>query len=466
MTISANDFKLVFGTILSCLGVFWGYRRYSLKVGMRLRGGYGTTSTVACEESFVSRVVLENLKDRPVTIYGIYLRVGYNIYIVIEDFADKPLTLKAFETYQNDYDPIDYYSVGTSRIAVGKFLGSRKLKKRLVVSTSDGKYTVRQLVRRWDPVYDFFRNHMTSIVHPMRSVYKGKAYGSNTLYLVELTFEDGSEQIVPIFPRDNEVKRFWNLRLTAKSLESKEELEALLLNAKSRLAAKTIVVHDLQASRDERFEQQEQHTVKARPTTALEYYVLGYILTRLSNWRMRQENKKLAKQHQQSLHSAITPKTKLRITIIASIVGLVIPVWLLLHMGDAGFGPVRYLFTGRAFADRPLVTGGALDQWGLHKELFIFLVSAGVMGPFISLVRLINVNSPRIVRTIFSSTSLTLLVHPLSIITIFTYDVSRYILHMGVTRMRLAGLGVAVISYFVLWLFARWVCLAGLRAVK
>ena len=141
---------------------------------MRLRGGYGTTSSIACEESFVSRVVLENLKDRPVTIYGIYLRVGYNIYIVIEDFAAKPLTLKAFETYQNDYGPIDFYSVGTNRIAVGKFLSDRKLKKRLIVSTSDGKYTVRKLMRQWDPVYDFFRNHLTSIVHPIRQYIKAK----------------------------------------------------------------------------------------------------------------------------------------------------------------------------------------------------------------------------------------------------------------------------------------------------
>jgi hypothetical protein len=153
----------------------------------------------------------------------------------------------------------------------------------------------------------------------------------------------------------------------------------------------------------------------------------------------------------------LTPKTKLRIIIITSVVGLVVPVWLLLHMGDAGFGPVRYLFTGRAFGDRPLVIGGALDQSSLHKEFFIFLVSMAVICPFIALVRWINGNTPRAIRMIFSSASLLILVHPFSIITIFSYDVSRYVLHMGVTRMRLVGLGVAIISYVALWLFGRWV---------
>lgn len=157
----------------------------------------------------------------------------------------------------------------------------------------------------------------------------------------------------------------------------------------------------------------------------------------------------------------ITPKNKLRITVIASVVGLVVPVWLLLHADDAGFGPVRYLFTGRAFGDRPIVTGGALDQGCLHKEFFIFLVSMVVICPFIALVRWINGKSPRDVRMAFASASLILLVHPFSIITIFTYDVSRYILHMGVTKMRLVGLGVAILCYIVLWLFGRWVW--GLR---
>lgn len=252
---------------------------------MRLRGSYVTTSSIECEESYVSRIVLENLKDRAITIFGIYLRLSNNLYIVIEDFGDHPLILKGFETYQHDYGPIEFYSAGTRRIAIDKLLRDRALRKRLVVSTSDGKYTVRRDVRQWDPVYDFFRNHMTGIVHPMRSIFKGKAYGSNALFLVELTFEDGSEQVVPIYPRDHEIRRFRYLTLTAKSLESKEALEALLRDErdKGHLAAKTVTVHDLKSSREERFEQQKAQTIEARPATAMEYYVLGYILTRVSN---------------------------------------------------------------------------------------------------------------------------------------------------------------------------------------
>ena len=153
-----------------------------------------------------------------------------------------------------------------------------------------------------------------------------------------------------------------------------------------------------------------------------------------------------------------TAHAKRWINAIVSVAGLMVPLWLLYHSGDAGFAPVTSLFSGYAFAERPIVTGGALDQPSLHKELFIFCFSLVVLCPFIAVVRWINGHRPRIVRLLFAIMSLIILVHPLSILTIFTYDVSRYILHMGVTPKRLMGLALAIIGYFSVSLFAAWVC--------
>ena len=157
-------------------------------------------------------------------------------------------------------------------------------------------------------------------------------------------------------------------------------------------------------------------------------------------------------------HSAFSHFT----SIIASVAALLFPVWLLGKSGDAGFAPVRFLFSGAAFAERPLVTGGALDQFSLHKEWFILVFSLVVICPCITLVRRINRNRPAAERCLLAAASLLLLVHPLSILTVITDDIFRYLLHMGFTLLRVSGLALALLTYLILALFACWI--SGLKS--
>ena len=52
-------------------------------------------SSVDCDDPYLSSLVIENLKDRAITIFEIYLKVGSNCYIQVEDFGSKPLVLRA-----------------------------------------------------------------------------------------------------------------------------------------------------------------------------------------------------------------------------------------------------------------------------------------------------------------------------------------------------------------------------------
>lgn len=140
------------------------------------------------------------------------------------------------------------------------------------------------------------------------------------------------------------------------------------------------------------------------------------------------------------------------------IAGMTLPLGLLAYAGDAGFGPVVAALSGYAFRGRPLLIGGALDQPSLHKEAFIFCFSVVVLCPFIVLVRLASSYCPRVGRFIFAIASLVILLHPLSILTIFTYDVVRYVHRMGWTEMRLTGLVLAAVAYLVIALLAAWIC--------
>jgi hypothetical protein len=290
--------KVVVGTTISYVAIYLAYRGYTRKSGLRLRGSYGTTSTVQCEDDFVSHLTLENLKDRAVTIFAIYLRVGHNVYVVVEDFGTEPLILGAYQTYQKEYDPIEFYTFNMRRLKVGELLKDRKVKKCLMLSTSDGRYKVRKQLRVWNPVFSFFQNHLTIVVQPVRTEFKGKGYGSNVAFLVELELPRQQEQVIAIYRDDYKYKRFKDLGLTRESLKSKEALQELLDRAQNegKLVAKSIVVHDVEKSRAQRFDTYNKETLVLPRIGAFRYYVLARLATKFSNWAMNRQNRQRAKQ--------------------------------------------------------------------------------------------------------------------------------------------------------------------------
>lgn len=147
---------------------------------------------------------------------------------------------------------------------------------------------------------------------------------------------------------------------------------------------------------------------------------------------------------------------KQSIAMLLCIAGLSLPLLWLFHC-EEGHGPVVFLFTGKAFAaDRPIITGGALDQPSLHKEFFIFCYSLVVLCPFLLVVRRLKRHCSRALQIFFLGTSLITLIYPLSILTIFTWDVARYIGRMGFTPERLTGIVVALAASCMLVLFALW----------
>jgi hypothetical protein len=289
-----STLEVVLGTALSMTGVYLGYKRYALKSGARFRGLYVPTSSIYCDEEYVSRVAIENVKDKAATIYAIYLKIGPDIYLTIEDFGDSPLVLGGFETYQKDFEPVDFYTEGMRRLVLKSLFQDRKVRKRLVLATSDGKYVVREWIRRWDPISVFFKNYATAIAYPMRLSYKGKSYGSNAVYVVELDLNDGNEQAIPIYSRDYEIRRFRSFTLTRESLESKEALTDLLKQEQEagNLLVRSLEVKDLREMRAESFEDDFKETLVASKTGWFEYHVLGPVLTRVDKWKLKRENKR------------------------------------------------------------------------------------------------------------------------------------------------------------------------------
>jgi hypothetical protein len=221
--------------IVSIIALVYTARAYWLKSGTDIRGLFTICSSIHCEDNYVQSITLENLKDRAVVVFKVYLKVGHNYFVEIDDFEEAPLILKPFEAFRKEYGPIDLYSVSSRRILINDLLDRKRVKRQLVLSTSDGRYNVKSHINHWDPIIDFFKNYMTAVIRPMRSTFKGKSYGGNAKYIVEFKIEPGKEEVVAIYPRDHEIKRFKDFRLTKESLDSKDSLEEFLYDKAGRI---------------------------------------------------------------------------------------------------------------------------------------------------------------------------------------------------------------------------------------
>ena len=71
--------------VVSITALIYTVKTYLLKSGLNVRGSYSMMSSIYCEDKYVGSVTIENLKDRAIVILKIYLQVGRNYYIRIDD---------------------------------------------------------------------------------------------------------------------------------------------------------------------------------------------------------------------------------------------------------------------------------------------------------------------------------------------------------------------------------------------
>ena len=278
--------------VISITALIYTAKTYLLKQGLDIRGSFSIVSSISCEDKYVSGLVIENMKDRSTAIFKIYLLLGHNYYLEIEDFEDAPLILKPFETHSKQYDPVEFYSASTKRIDLNNLWDSRKHK--IILSTSDGKYVIKKRINKWDPIPDVFKNYMTAIIQPMRLIYKNKSYGSNAKFIVEIELKDGKKETIPIYLGDYQIRKFRHFRLTKESLNSKETLEEFFhqQRIKGLLNCTDINIHDIEAWREEVYANDYKEVIRAEYQNWFVYFVIGRIYTIASNFKSKLSQRK------------------------------------------------------------------------------------------------------------------------------------------------------------------------------
>ncbi|MGO4746512.1 hypothetical protein [Serratia quinivorans] len=291
---SLKDFASFIAIIISLTALYFAVRNYRRKSGIHIRGQFCITSSANAEDKYVSSITLENFKDRSVIIFKVFLRVGINYYIEIDDFEHDPKILKSYESYTSNYGPVDFYCFNMNRIKLNHFLHSRNTKIHIVLSTSHGKYVVKDFIERWDPVFDFFRNHFTACIQPMRPIKNSGYYGSEFKYLVKLHTEDEYIRTIPVYSNDFDYPRFDKFRLTVESLSSRESLENFLTEQaiNGNLKCVNVEVIDAEKLRKMNYSHEFENVYEAEHCSPFYYFVVGRLLTILSDIQLYFINRK------------------------------------------------------------------------------------------------------------------------------------------------------------------------------
>jgi len=282
---------------ISLVALSFVIRNYLRKSGINIKGQFCISSSAYAEDQYVSNFTLENFKDRPVIIFKIFLRIGHNYYIELSDFEHEPKILKSYESFTQILEPVDYYCVNMNRIKFNALLSSKDVKTCLVLSTSHGKYIVKEWIKRWDPIADFFENHYTAPIQPMRSNSKNGFYGAGFSYLVKLSTEDGYTKTIPVYSDDYNYPRFQKFRLTRDSLSSKANLEEFLTEQaiNDKLNCVNVEVLDGKELLSKSYGSGFNKTFEAKKYSWFTYFVMGKFLTKLSDLRMHFINRKQRK---------------------------------------------------------------------------------------------------------------------------------------------------------------------------
>jgi hypothetical protein len=278
--------------LVSITALIYTIRTYWLKAGEKIRFSYTTSSHRNCEDNFIHSITLENLKDKPIVIFGIYLKIGTNNYLKVEEFKEAPLIIKPFEVYQKKFDPLLFYTINLDRMKIDHLLTNRNIKKTLVLSTTNGKYEVDEGIDKWYLVSDLFKNPFTAIISPYRLFYKDQSYGKNVKFLVLLTQKNGEEQVIPVRSDNYKIKVFKGFDLTKESLNSKESLEKFIQKQKEEknISYEHFEIKEFYKKVENNDILKNGDVIKATNLNKFYYHIWGRLYSMYRDYKLKKKN--------------------------------------------------------------------------------------------------------------------------------------------------------------------------------
>ena len=282
------------------------YRTWRLKIGQSVRASYDLTSSSPAGGPYVSRVVIENLKDKDLVIFNIYLKLGANVYIDllnIDSHYDKyhhiipALSTRIFELGA-PFINID----GSIEVDFEKYRKELHHGK-IILATNYGKIKAKRFKKGWSPISQYFRNYATVHIRTQRlylqtsvpaSHVQSEQYidytsvGKHVKYVVNLMLDTDKAFEFQISEHEKYVL-FENLDFSESVLKSKETLKEYLLDCRDKnlVSFKEILnildVQEFISENRKRLNLDSDNANSFQILNSFQYYIIYQIKTWLYN---------------------------------------------------------------------------------------------------------------------------------------------------------------------------------------
>lgn len=281
--------------VIGLIALWLAGKNYWRKSGVHVTGGFAVTSDYTSTQKYVSELILENQKDRAVTIYAIYLRIGFNYYVELEDLGESPIILKSYESLKRKYDKPYLYATSSTVVTINRALNDKRFKKRIVLSTGSGRYVIPSPIKRWNPIVESFSNSSVLAIFPQNLPYRGLLLGDNVIFVLDINHKDRSFSF-PITKYDSSMTSIFGVRFTLDDLTDKNTLAAAIADRKNNGEIPTDAFIDVKEvpeiiGASLKF-YGERKTVELPYINFATYYIYGRVIAKIKSLQVKRQNNK------------------------------------------------------------------------------------------------------------------------------------------------------------------------------
>lgn len=279
--------------IIAVLGFGVTALAYRLKGGIHARGSFQVASAIHSTNRWVSGIEIENMKDRSLTVYSIYVRFGHNVYLELADFQNEPLTIKPFEVYKKSFQAPDAYTSSFRRFNLNDLISfQRRNTGKIFISTPLGRYHVKPRKTFWDPSFSTLKNPFTGVIQQNYGGINGRSFGNNCKFVAELKTENADTQYVGVYESDQTVKLLSNFKLSSTDIEDAESVRYAFLRAKTRGDAEfdEVIVHDYQKALNDSIPEYGKTPVQVKSQGWFYTHIIGRIAGLILERKIKGEN--------------------------------------------------------------------------------------------------------------------------------------------------------------------------------
>lgn len=216
--------------VISIIVLFYAWYQFVLKAGSKFYGAYSVSSSIWSKQSYIGELIIENAKDKSSAINNIYLRINSNIYLELVDYSASPRIIGPFETIKITLqEGVSGYISSTFKVDIDAFLKDRKIKKTLMISTSQGIFKVKLYEKFWNVYVESLRNQLIIPVRPVKKYYNGKEYSDSLKYVVLEKTEKGNHKEHFLYDRNTYLIN--NLSVKTDDFSDANTLKEYLVNS-------------------------------------------------------------------------------------------------------------------------------------------------------------------------------------------------------------------------------------------